>query len=159
MPAFPLLWPIIAMAALTFVVWFVLVVQRMAHLKANPPRREDLATGDSSRRYFEPVARPADNLANLFEMPVLFFVVAVLLIVTELANDVQVMLAWAYVAVRAVHSVFHLRGQVKQRFFSYLLSMAVLLAMWVGFTVDAVQAGVAYNQTVATLEAEALAPR
>ena len=154
MPAFPLLWPLIAMAALTFAIWFALVVQRFRHMKANPPLAENFATGDSARRYFEPVERPAANLANLFEMPVLFFAVVILLLLTELANDIQVILAWGYVACRAVHSWFHLRGRVKARFFSYLLSVAVLLAMWIGFTVDTLAAANAYRETMATLEAQ-----
>lgn len=154
MPAFPLLWPMIAMAALTFVVWLALVVKRLRHMKANPPSARDFASGDNSRRYFEPVELPANNLANLFEMPVLFFVVLIALLLTELANDIQVLLAWAFVALRAVHSWFHLRGQVKPRFFSYLLSMAVLLAMWIGFTVDLAIAAEAYRDTMATLEAQ-----
>ena len=152
MPIFAMLWPVIAMAALTFAIWFVLVVQRLGHMKANPPTRDSFASAQNSADYFRPVERPAANLANLFEMPVLFFVVAILLIVTELANDLQVLLAWAYVAARVVHSGFHLKGRVKGRFLSYLVSMAILMAMWIGFTVDTVRQAVAYNAAVATLE-------
>lgn len=155
MPAFPLLWPIIAMAALTFAIWLVLVVHRFRHMKANPPRAQHFASGSSARQYFEPVELPANNLANLFEMPVLFFVLAILLLVTELANDVQVLLAWVFVGLRAVHSILHLRGQVRPRFLAYLSSTIVLIAMWVGFTVDAVSAARAYTETMQTLEAEA----
>lgn len=154
MPAFPLLWPMMAMAALTFVIWFVLVVKRLGHMKANPPGAQDFASGDNARRYFEPVELPGNNLANLFEMPVLFFVACILLLLTELANDIQVLLAWAYVAARAVHSWFHLRAQVKPRFFSYLVSMAVLLAMWIGLTVDTLVAADAYRETMTVLEAQ-----
>lgn len=153
MPAFPLLWPLIAMAALVFVVWFAVVLQRFGHMKANPPTPESFASGSSAKRYFEPVERPANNLANLFEMPVLFFVIAILLILTEIGNDTQVALAWGYVVLRAVHSWFHLAGRVRARFLTYALSNALLLAMWVGFTVDAVAAARTYNATMATLEA------
>lgn len=154
MPAFPLLWPIIAMAALIFVVWFVLIVRRFAHMKANPPRQENFASGSAAKDYFEPVELPANNLANLFEMPVLFFVIAILLLVTELANDIQVLLAWGFVVVRTIHSAFHIGGRVRQRFFAYVVSMALLLAMWVGFTIDAVTQARAYADTMATLEAD-----
>ena len=78
-----------------------------------------------------------------------------LLIVTELANDIQVVLAWAYVALRAIHSWLHLAGRVKQRFLSYALSVAVLVAMWTGFTVDAYSAARAYGETMATLDGAA----
>lgn len=154
MPAFPLLWPIIALAALVFTVWLTLVVKRVRHIRANPPTVETLATGASAKRYFEPVELPANNLANLFEMPVLFFVLAILLIVTELANDVQVILAWVFVLLRMAHSWVHIVvRKVPVRATLYWLSTIVLLVMWVGFAVDTLVAARAYNDTMATLEA------
>lgn len=154
MPAFPLLWPIIALVALIFVVWTTMVVQRAKHRSAHPPSSDDFASRQSSLEYYRPVERPAANFINLFEMPVLFFVLAILLVVTELANDVQVLLAWLYVAARAVHSWFHIAGRVKQRFLSYVVSVAILLAMWIGFTVDAVVSARAYNSVMTELEAK-----
>lgn len=159
MPAFPLLWPVIAQAGLTFVVWLVLLVQRARYLKTNPPGADDFATGASARAYFEPVELPAANLANLFELPVLFFVVALLLLQTELANDVQVVLAWVYVALRVLHSYVHIvLRRVPLRAGVYALSVAVLMAMWIGFAVDAATAQHAYDETMATLEAQAPQP-
>ena len=155
MPAFPLLWPIIALAALIFAVWLTLVVQRVRHIGANRPTAETFATGANAKRYFEPVELPANNLANLFEMPVLFFVLAILLIVTELANDVQVILAWAFVLLRAAHSWVHIVvRKVSVRATIYWVSTAVLMAMWVGFAVDTAIAASAYSETIATLEGD-----
>lgn len=45
---------------------------------------------------------------NLFEMPVLFYVVLLLAFVTQTASVGLVFLAWAYVAARAAHSYVHL---------------------------------------------------
>ena len=73
---------------------------------------------------------------------------------TELANDIQVILAWAYVALRAAHSWIHIVVRnVRARATAYWLSVLVLLAMWIGFTVDAVGAARAYNDTMTALEA------
>lgn len=155
MPAFPLLWPTIAMAALIFVVWTTLTVSRIRHIRANPPTAETFQSGANAKRYFEPVEMPANNLANLFELPVLFFVLMILLLITELANDIQVVLAWAYVGLRAAHSWIHLVVRnVRLRAPVYWLSCAVLLAMWIGFTVDTAIAANAYWDTMATLEAQ-----
>lgn len=132
----PILWPTFAMVALIFAVWITLFVQRIGHIKRNPPGREDFATGAAAMRYFEPVEMPANNLRNLFEMPVLFFALVPLLLVAGQAGTVQVALAWAYVALRALHSLIHIRrGAVGRRFFVYLLSCATLSAMWIGFFV------------------------
>ncbi len=79
----------------------------------------------------------AANLTNLFEMPVLFFALVPLLMLTAHDNLIQVALAWAYVLLRAAHSVvqIHVR-RVPPRFLVYVLSCAVLAAMWIGFAVD-----------------------
>jgi hypothetical protein len=132
-----ILWPTFALVALIFVVWFVLFVQRLGHIRRNPPRREDFATGSAALAYFEPVEMPANNLRNLFEMPVLYFALVPLLLVTGQAGIVQIALAWAYVVLRALHSWIHVAARnVPRRFFVYLASCAVLSAMWIGFAVE-----------------------
>lgn len=132
-----ILWPVFALVALIFSVWVQVPLKRLAHIAANPPKREDFATGDAARRYFGPVDLPANNLANLFEMPVLFFALVPLLLLTRHSGHAEVALAWVYVALRAAHSIVHTgTNVVRVRFFIYLASCAVLLAMWLGFAID-----------------------
>ena len=132
-----IIWPTLALVALVYTVWITLFVQRFLHMKANPPGREDFATGAAATRYFEPVEMPANNLRNLFEMPVLYFALVPLLLVTGQAGPVQVALAWTYVALRALHSFIHIvPKKVPPRFLAYLASTIVLSAMWVGFAVE-----------------------
>ncbi len=89
--------------------------------------------------YFQPVEMSANNLRNLFEMPILFFALIPLLLLTETASNIQTMIAWAYVVLRAAHSIEHIGPNVtKRRFLVYLLSSIVLTAMWIGFVVDLV---------------------
>ena len=62
-----------------------------------------------------------------------------LLIVTGQAHLPQVVLAWLFVSLRAAHSYVHVvLKKVPLRFVLYLGSSAVLMAMWIGFFVDAV---------------------
>jgi len=132
-----ILLPTFALVALVFIVWLVLFVQRFGHIKRNPPRKEDFDTGAAAMRYFEPVEMPANNLRNLFEMPVLFFALVPLLMITHHANHLQVLLAWIYVALRVLHSVIHIFvRKVQTRFMVYLLSCIVLSVMWIGFAID-----------------------
>lgn len=136
-----ILWPTFALVALTYTVWFVMFVQRMGHMRRNPPKADEFATGSAAMRYFEPVEMAANNLRNLFEMPVLYFALVPLLMITRHADHVQVVLAWGFVLLRVVHSVIHIGPKmVGPRFLAYLLSCAVLLAMWIGFFVDMVAA-------------------
>jgi hypothetical protein len=97
-----ILWPTFALVALIFTVWFILFVQRIGHMRRNPPRAEDIATGEAAMRYFTPVEMPANNLRNLFEMPVLYFALVPLLLITHHANHLQVLLAWIFVVLRGV---------------------------------------------------------
>lgn len=137
MTTIAILWPVFALVALVTIVWFTMFVQRLGHMKRNPPTARDFADGESALRYFRPVEMPANNFANLFEMPVLFFGLIPLLMITHHANHIQVILAWAYVILRAVHSFIHIGPKkVQLRFMAYLLSCAVLMAMWIGFFID-----------------------
>ncbi len=132
-----LLWPTFALVALIFAVWFYMYIARFGHMRRHPPGADDFATGAAALAYFTPVEMPANNVRNLFEMPVLFFALVPLLLVTHHAGHVQVWLAWGYVVLRAVHSFIHIAsGRIVQRFALYLLSCILLSAMWIGFAVD-----------------------
>ena len=147
-----IIWPTFAMVALVFAVWMTMFVQRARHMKATPPRAEDFATGDASRRYFTPVEMPANNLVNLFELPVLYFALVPLLLITAHANGAQVVLAWLFVALRAAHSFIHIGPKnVQARFVVYLASTIVLAMMWIGYFIDMVGAAYVYSQAMATL--------
>jgi hypothetical protein len=132
-----ILWPTFALVALIYGVWFWMFVKRMAHMRRIPPTDADFASGDAAMRYFQPVEMPANNLRNLFEMPVLYFALVPLLMLTRHAGHIEVALAWAFVVLRAVHSLIHVGpNQVKLRFLAYFLSCIVLSAMWIGFAID-----------------------
>jgi hypothetical protein len=144
-----IIWPTFALVALIFVVWFTLFVQRSRHMRQTPPRGEDFANHLAATRYFEPVEGAGNNLRNLFEMPVLFFALVPLLMITRQVDLVQVVLAWMFVLTRATHSFIHITTKaVWPRFLVYLLSSTVLLAMWIGFAVDMAAAAHAYHEAM-----------
>ncbi|MCW3836333.1 MAPEG family protein [Sphingomonas canadensis] len=132
-----ILWPVFALVAWIFVVWFWMYVARFSLIRRQPPTAEDFASGANALRYFEPVEMPANNLRNLFEMPVLFLALVPLLMITHQAGHVQVALAWAFVGLRVVHSYVQIVvKRIPLRFMVYLASCAVLAAMWIGFFAD-----------------------
>jgi len=70
-------------------------------------------------------------------VPVLYLPLVPLLRITHQAGHVQVALAWAFVALRVIHSLIHIViRNVGLRALTYILSCAVLLAMWIGFAID-----------------------
>jgi len=65
------------------------------------------------------VARITRNLANQFELPVVFYALVVLLVATNKVSTVDIVAAWVFVAGRVVHTLVQtltdnvpLRGQV-----------------------------------------------
>ena len=144
-----ILWPTFALAALAFAMFLVMFVKRLGHIRANPPAPEDLATGEAAMRYFAPVEMPANNYRNLFEMPVLYFALVPLLLVTSQDSLAQVVLAWVYVALRYLHSFVHVGPKkVPVRAMLFVLSAIVLSAMWIGFAVDIARADLVFEQAI-----------
>lgn len=132
-----ILWPTFALVGLAFTVYLVMFVKRFGHIRANPPTAENFATGEAALRYFEPIEMPANNYRNLFEMPVLYFALVPLLLLTHQDSSVQVALAWGYVLLRCLHSFVHIGPKkVPVRALLFSLSALVLLAMWIGFAID-----------------------
>lgn len=152
MQSFAILWPTIALAALTFAVMVWVAVARAGHMKKHPPRPEDFASGEAAMRYFQPVEMPANNLRNLFEAPVLFYALVPLLLITHQADRVQVVLAWIYVLLRVIHSVAHVvLGKVSIRAPAFWVSVIVLMAMWIGFAIDLAGAQSAYDAAMSNM--------
>jgi len=147
---FAILWPTFALVLLIFIVLGVMAARRFSHIRRHPPREEDFATHEAAMRYFQPVEMAANNLRNLFEMPVLYFALVPLLLVTRHGDHLQAILAWLFVALRAVHSFIHIGpNRVKLRFVAFAASCVVLAAMWIGFFVDMLHAASLYHQAVA----------
>ncbi|MGH7878448.1 MAG: MAPEG family protein, partial [Candidatus Binataceae bacterium] len=71
---------------------------------------------------------PSDNLKNLFEIPVIFYALALYLFITKQVDTVYVDAAWLFVVFRVLHSAVHCTfNLVMLRFYLYLLST---LAVW-----------------------------
>lgn len=75
------------------------------------------------------VSKPSDNLKNLFEIPVLFYALALYLFVTGNVDTLHVACGWIFVIFRMLHSIVHCTfNHVMTRFGCYAISTA---AVWV----------------------------
>lgn len=126
-----LVQPVVALMTLTLVVWLYMYVRRLAYVFANAIDAQELATPEQRDRVLpEAVNRPSNNLSNLFELPVVFYAICLLLLALGESDPLYVNLAWAYVALRAAHSAIHCTiNIVTLRFTAYLLSSIVLWIM------------------------------
>jgi hypothetical protein len=123
--------PFLAMMLLTAIVWVVLYYRRLSFIFANRIRPQDLATPAKGAAIMpEQTNWPSDNFRNLFELPVLFYALCLYLYVVGSVDPVFVGTAWAYVVLRAAHSLVHCTWNiVKLRFTVYMLSSFVLWFM------------------------------
>ncbi len=130
-PNRPLLLAAVALAAWTFVMWAWMYVTRIpairrAGMALDPaiPRGEQMATLPARVRW------KADNYNHLFEQPTIFYPVAIIAALTPGAGAVDVALAWAYVGLRVVHSVYQATvNRIEVRFALFLFSSLTLLAL------------------------------
>ncbi len=129
MPQTAIFGPLFATVLLTFVVWVYLYVRRSRFLTANQIDPKDLAIPGALARITPPaVSNPADNLKNLFEVPVIFYALALYLFVTSRVDAGYLIAAWIFVAFRVLHSAVHCTiNIVMLRFYLYLVST---LAVW-----------------------------
>lgn len=96
---------------------------------------DDIALGEA--RWPEDAAKVGNALRNQFELPVLFYVLTILVIVTQHASFLFVMLAWIFVALRLLHAYVHTgTNAVMRRGGVYGIGALVLLIMWLIFIVD-----------------------
>ena len=81
----------------------------------------------------------ADNFRNLFEVPVLFFALCLFLIVSGSDSMLLAAMAWAFVALRALHSAIHVTSnRVMRRFQVYVVGTLLLYAMWIVAAIEMV---------------------
>ncbi len=122
--------PLLATIFLTFLVWVYMFVVRIRFINGNPVQSEDLAVPGRLAEISPPsVSNPSDNLKNLFEIPVLFYALALYLFVTRQVDATYVIAGWIFVAFRALHSAMHCTlNIVMVRFYLYAIST---LALWV----------------------------
>ena len=74
--------------------------------------------------------------SNQFELPVLFYLLTVLSLITHHADLVYLVLAWIFVAMRVLQAFVHVtNNNVPRRGAFYGIGALVLLAMWLVFIV------------------------
>ncbi len=128
---YALVYPMFAMVLLSFTVLVTLFRRRTQLVRA----------GDMSGVYYysfntgdlEPAsaANATRHFSNLLETPVLFYVGATLVMVTNMTNGLFVLLAWLYVMARLFHAYVHMgRNRLRPRIAAYFVSWVILLLIW-----------------------------
>jgi hypothetical protein len=136
-----ILYPVFAMFVLV-----AAVLLRLRALRFGAVRQREISlrffrtyAGDDEPESLRVTSR---HFTNLFEVPVLFYVVVLMTYVTGQVGYWLIGCAWVYVALRYAHSVVHLtRNDVMTRFSLYAASGVVLAVMWATLLVQLLRAG------------------
>lgn len=121
--------PFFATIFLTFLVWVYMYIRRISFITGSKLSPKDLAVPGALAQLSPPaVSNPSDNLKNLFEIPVIFYALALYLFATKQVDAVYVGAAWVFVFFRVLHSAVHCTfNLVMLRFYLYLFAT---LAVW-----------------------------
>ena len=126
-----ILQPVVVLVLWSMAMWAWLYATRIpamrrARTRLDPTLPREQITGGLPPR----VRWKADNYNHLMEQPTLFYATVLVLAVVGAGEGVNLWLAWAYVGLRVVHSLWQvLSNVILVRFSIFMVSSLVLLAM------------------------------
>jgi hypothetical protein len=127
-----ILAPMFVLVALTFV-----ILLWMGGLRIGAVRRREVSLGDvalNAQNWPAQTLQASNAFDNQFQIPVLFYVLAILALFLHKADLAFVALSWIFVVTRIIHAGIHLTSNnVNWRFSAYALGVVVLLIMWIVF--------------------------
>jgi len=133
------LLPLFVEVLLTFGVMFGMMYFRTSTLRSGETRFEDISLREPNwpRR----ATQFGYAFANQFELPVLFYVLTILVIITHHADRLFVLLAWIFVLMRVLQAVVHVtNNNVRLRGAYYGVGALILFILWIIYIVRIVLA-------------------
>ena len=121
------------------VAWILVIGIRMGRARFKAARSgrvriKDVALDNS--RWPDEVRKFSNNYDNQFQLPVLFYGLLPLLVLLVKVDWVSVVLAWAFVASRILHSLIHTgNNHMVRRFQAFTAGFVIIGAMWGWFAV------------------------
>jgi hypothetical protein len=129
-----ILLPLFVEVALTFVVMFGMMYFRTSSLKRGETRLGDIAMREPN--WPKRANQFAYSFSNQFELPVLFYVLTILSIITRHADLIFLTLAWIFVVFRILQAWVHVTSNnVQFRGGFYGISAVVLVIAWAIFAI------------------------
>ena len=124
--------PVFVQIALTFGLLIWMGTLRVQAVRDGTLHVRDIALGQPS--WPERITQVQNAYQNQFELPVLFYVLVALALISGRATATFIVLSWLFVVLRLFHALIHTTtNNVPRRFFVYTAGMAVLILMWLWF--------------------------
>jgi len=126
------LTPVLALIVWTLLIWVLMYARRipaMQKAKIDPDTAKS-PDGDWKEKLPLSVQASAHNYNHLLEQPTIFYALMFYAVVAEQISSNLYYAAWAYVALRVLHSFIQVSaGKVMLRFAIFTVSTFVLMAM------------------------------
>lgn len=126
--------PLFVQIGLTFALLLWMGSARLCALRHGEAKIATISLGQPN--WPPRVQQIANCYANQFQLPLLFYIVTALAVVTRQADALFVVLSCLFVATRLVHAYIHTGSNyMPWRFYAFVADTAVLLIMWIVFAV------------------------
>lgn len=131
-----ILLPLIAMFILTYFVGIWMVKLRFKAVKEDGLNPGYFQTNRGAKLP-DYLAKVTNHYANLFELPVLFYVVCVVIYAGNKVDATYIVLAWIFVAIRCTHAFIHITyNNLRHRRNTFLCGSLILALMWLRLAVE-----------------------
>lgn len=129
-----ILAPLFVQVALTFVVGFWLAAVGTAAVRRGEVHPRDVALREQN--WPKRILQVRNSYQNQLELPVLFYVLTILAIITRHADLLFVIMAWIFVLSRLAHAYVHVTSNnIDRRGMWFGVGAVVLTIMWAVFIV------------------------
>lgn len=121
-------FPVLAQVLLTLAMFIILGARKAKAVKAGQVNRQQAKL--DNRAWPEDVVKVSNNIANQFEVPVLFYVLCLVIYSISAASMVAIVLAGLFALSRYAHAFVHIGvNYVPLRLRMFLVGCLVLIAM------------------------------
>ena len=129
--AIAMLGPVVALLIWTLIMWVWMYATRIPAILSLPTERQaEMMTPSKLEEHLPPrVQWKAHNYNHLHEQPTLFYAVCLVLAVVGIGEGAALWLAWGYVALRVVHSIFQATINTTPRFMIFVAATLCLTAL------------------------------
>ena len=122
--------PVLALVTWSLIIWAWMYVKRIPAMQKAGIAPQDAAMPGSLNVLPAPARQAADNYNHLMEQPTIFYAAALAIQVAGHGDAWMAGLAWAYVALRVLHSLVQISiNRVMARFSLFVLATMVLAVM------------------------------
>jgi len=127
--------PVFVQVALTFFLLFYMGRARYGAINRKEVVFNDAAVGQT--RWPPKVQQISNAFHNQLEIPVVFYVLIALALITQQTDTIFLVLSWLFVLSRLAHAFIHVTSNnVRYRGPAYLVGLFALMAMWISFALS-----------------------